>query len=421
VSIGLVLLGLLFLILVHELGHFVVAKAVGAKATKFYVGFPPPLIRRQHGETEYGIGAIPVGGYVRIVGMTRPQASDLWKVDDAVAEAAHRRPAEDDDRFGASVGVLRERLNDGDLDQADAAATTALATLEEERELLDPRTAAEARKDLTRLAEEADPRAYWRLPVWKRISIIAAGPGANLLTALVILTVYFMVGTPIMDVSQRVESVNAGWPAATAGLQSGDRIVGVNGAELPPDGVRKAIQESNGAPLVLTVERDGQRVELESITARKSEDGYLLGFRFDLERVGTKSYNPVEALDKSVRTIGWVTRETVKTLGSVVTSSESRDQLSTPVGIVDQGAPTVKQGTFPGVLALISLALAIFNLLPFLPLDGGHIVFALAEKVRGGRPISRVVFERVSVVGIALMLVLFLFGLTNDIDRLSSP
>ena len=185
--------------------------------------------------------------------------------------------------------------------------------------------------------------------------------------------------------------------------------------------MRDAIQASNGASLVLTVERDGERVQLQPVSPRKGDDGWLLGFRFGTERVGTKNYNPIEALDKSVRTIGWVTRETVKTLGSVVTSQESRDQLSTPVGIVDQGAPTVKQGTFPGVLALISLALAIFNLLPFLPLDGGHIVFALAEKVRGGRPISRAVFERVSVVGIALMLVLFLFGLTNDIDRLSSP
>lgn len=420
-SIALVLLGLLFLILVHELGHFIVAKAVGAKATKFYVGFPPPLIRRQHGETEYGIGAIPVGGYVRIVGMTRPQASDLWKVNDAVAEAAHRRPAEDDDRFGASVGVLRERLDSGELDRADEAATSALATLEDDRELLDPRTAAEARKDLTRLAEEADPRAYWRLPVWKRISIIAAGPAANLLTALIILTAYFMAGTPIMDLSSQVESVNSGWPAQASGLQSGDRIVAVNGSELKAIAVRDAIQASNGASLVLTVERDGERVQLQPVSPRKGDDGWLLGFRFGTERVGTKEYNPIEALDKSVRTIGWVTRETVKTLGSVVTSQESREQLSTPVGIVDQGAPTVKQGTFPGVLALISLALAIFNLLPFLPLDGGHIVFALAEKVRGGRPISRVVFERVSVVGIALMLVLFLFGLTNDIDRLSSP
>jgi regulator of sigma E protease len=421
VSIGLVILGLLFLILVHELGHFVVAKAVGAKATKFYVGFPPPLIRRQRGETEYGIGAIPVGGYVRIVGMTRPQASDLWKVNDAVAEAAHRRPADVDDRFGASVGVLRERLDNGDLDHADSAATTALATLEDERELLDPRTAAEARKDLTRLAEETDPRAYWRLPVWKRISIIAAGPAANLLTALIILTCYFMAGTPIVDISQRVESVNANWPAQAAGLQAGDRIVAVNGSELKAEDVRNAIQASNGSTLVLTVERDGQRVQLQPVAPKQGEGGWLLGFRFGTERVGTKEYNPIEALDKSVRTIGWVTRETIKTLGSVVTSQESRDQLSTPVGIVDQGAPTVKQGTFPGVLALISLALAIFNLLPFLPLDGGHIVFALAEKARGGRPISRAVFERVSVVGIALMLVLFLFGLTNDIGRLSSP
>jgi regulator of sigma E protease len=100
---------------------------------------------------------------------------------------------------------------------------------------------------------------------------------------------------------------------------------------------------------------------------------------------------------------------------------DGRKDLTTPVGIVNESEKTVDTGWFPGVLALISLSLAIFNLLPFLPLDGGHIVFALAEKVRGGRPIPRAVFERVSVVGIALMLVLFLFGVQNDWGRLTSP
>jgi regulator of sigma E protease len=81
----------------------------------------------------------------------------------------------------------------------------------------------------------------------------------------------------------------------------------------------------------------------------------------------------------------------------------------------------VKEGTFPGLLALVSLALAIFNLLPFLPLDGGHILFALAERLRGGRPVPRAVFERVSAIGIVLMLMLFVVGLSNDLGHLSQP
>ena len=97
-----------------------------------------------------------------------------------------------------------------------------------------------------------------------------------------------------------------------------------------------------------------------------------------------------------------------------------RDQLTTPVGIVESSSDAVSAGYYPGLLAFISLALAIFNLLPFLPLDGGHILFALLEKVYR-RPIPRVVFERVSVVGIVLMLMLFTVGLNNDIGRLGGP
>ena len=306
-SIALVIAGLLFLILIHELGHFLVAKAVGAKATKFYVGFPPPLIRKQHGETEYGVGTIPLGGYVRIVGMTRPQPTDLWRVNDAVEEAAGRRDPDAPDQFGTAVADLRMRVDRQDLDGVAPSARTALLALEEERELLDPRTAAEARKDLDRLAEEADPRAYWRLDVWRRVAIIAAGPMANLLAALVILTLYFAHGTPVVDISSNVESVNSGTPAAAAGLQSGDRIVAVDGRPVEAADVRPAIQAANGAPLTLTVERDGQEVVLDPVSAEQSADGWLLGFRFDTERVGTRSYG-WGSIEKSVSTIGDVTR-----------------------------------------------------------------------------------------------------------------
>ena len=99
---------------------------------------------------------------------------------------------------------------------------------------------------------------------------------------------------------------------------------------------------------------------------------------------------------------------------------KGRDQLTTPVGIVESSSDAVSAGYYPGLLAFISLALAIFNLLPFLPLDGGHILFALLEKVYRRRPIPRVVFERVSVVGIVLMLMLFTVGLNNDIGRITN-
>jgi regulator of sigma E protease len=224
----------------------------------------------------------------------------------------------------------------------------------------------------------------------------------------------------VIDISSQVQSVNAGTPAAAAGLLGGDRIVAVNGERVQAADVRPAIQAANGAPLTLTVQRGGDEVALTPVRAERSPDGWLLGFRFDTERVGTRSYGVWGSVDKSVRTIGVVTRESLSVLGTVF-RDQSREQLSTPVGIVDQGSQTVKEGSFPGLLALISLALAIFNLLPFLPLDGGHILFAVLEKVRGGRPISRSVFERVSVVGIAFMLVLFFIGITNDISRISSP
>ena len=114
-----------------------------------------------------------------------------------------------------------------------------------------------------------------------------------------------------------------------------------------------------------------------------------------------------------------VTKGTILGLKDIVTPKGAK-QLTTPVGIVQSSSDAVSAGYYPGLLAFISLALAIFNLLPFLPLDGGHILFALAEKVYR-RPIPRVVFERVSVVGIVLMLMLFTVGLNNDIGRSRRP
>ena len=127
----------------------------------------------------------------------------------------------------------------------------------------------------------------------------------------------------------------------------------------------------------------------------------------------------VGAIGESVRVTGEVTQEIGRSLGRLVTGDGS--DVSRPVGIVQGSSEAVDQGTdtYLWVLGLISLSLALLNLLPLLPLDGGHIAFSLIEGIRG-RAVAREVYERVSVVGIAVVLLLFFIGLTNDIGRLGS-
>src|SRR3990172_1440509 len=131
-----------------------------------------------------------------------------------------------------------------------------------------------------------------------------------------------------------------------------------------------------------------------------------------------QSYSPGAAIVEAFQQTGEVTVVIGKSLGGIVTG-ETRDDVSSAVGIVEQSAQVVEAGFryYLGVLALISLSLALLNLLPLLPLDGGHIAFSIAEKVRG-RAIPREAYERASAVGIALVLLLFFIGLTNDINRL---
>ena len=179
--------------------------------------------------------------------------------------------------------------------------------------------------------------------------------------------------------------------------------------------VSNRIRASQGSPISVTVERDGETIELGPLQARLIEGRYRIGFVPEPVLV---KYGPGEAIVKAFDETGEVTVAIGKSLGGIVTGS-TRDDVSSAVGIVEQSSQVVEAGLryYLGVLALISLSLALLNLLPLLPLDGGHIAFSIAEKIRG-RAIPRAAYERASVVGIALVLLLFFIGLSNDIDRL---
>jgi len=401
-TIFVAIVGLGLLVFIHELGHFVVSLALGMRPRRFYVGFPPALWKTSRNGIEYGIGAIPLGGFVKIPGMHRPAPVD---VDVGTSRALQEAPA-----LGGATSRLRNALATGDHDAA-RDALGVLRSLAAERELSSQASTALA-KGLDDLDDALGPDAYWRAPTWKRVAAIAAGPLANIALALVLFAGLYM--TSVGSATTTVDQVSPGSPAAVAGLAPGDRIVSIDGTAVQAEDISKLISGSEGKPLEVLVVRDGGLVALPRTSARESDGRYRLGFVLAGE--GLPAY---QAIGESFRLSWRVTREIGTSLGRLVTG-EGRQDISSPVGIVQGSSDAAKQGTenFLFVLGLISLSIALLNLLPLLPLDGGHIVFAVAEGIQG-RAVRREVYERVSVVGIGIVLLLFVIGLTNDIGRLS--
>jgi regulator of sigma E protease len=342
--------GFAALIVLHELGHFMAAKAVGMRVERFALFFPPLLFKVRRGETEYGIGAIPLGGYVRITGMN---------------------PNEE-------------------------------------------------------IPEELAPRAYYRQPVWKRIVVISAGPAMNVLVAFAILWGLFL-SEGKAEPTNRIASEALVEPARGV-LAPGDELISIDGRRGGPEVLRAATNRHRcprarpvdgclaATPAVVVVRRAG-RVRTFRLAPRYDAGAgrMRIGFAFDVDR---ESVGPGEAASLSVSAMWRVTKATVSALARIF-DPEQRKQISGVVGTSDALQNSIEFDTVQAlnVLAIISLSLAIVNLFPFLPLDGGHIFWALAEKVRG-RPVPFSVMERAGVVGFFLVMVLFLIGLTNDIDRL---
>jgi regulator of sigma E protease len=349
----LAVLGFVVLIILHELGHFTAAKAVGMRVERFSLFFPPLIWRKKVGETEYAIGAIPAGGYVKITGMN---------------------PSED-------------------------------------------------------LPDEVRTRAYTAQPVWKRITVIAAGPAVNLILAFVLIVAFFWLIGP-RDVTNNVAQVERGFPAHGQ-LQPGDEVVAVDGRRGDSSDFLEAIKRHTcpggrevdrcraAEPVKVTVVRDGRELPL-SLTPIYDARAERMRLGFAYAEGERQPLGFGTAVSTGADRFWFVTEETVK-LPARLLDAEDRKEISGVVGSYEVTRRTILDdiADVVGILAIISLSLAIVNLFPFLPLDGGHIFWSLVELVRR-RPVSYATMERASVVGFMLVLGLFLIGLTNDIDRLQN-
>ena len=344
--------GFALLIILHELGHFTAAKAVGMRVERFSLFFPPTLASKKVGETEYAIGAIPAGGYVKISGMN---------------------PSED-------------------------------------------------------LPDEVRTRAYYAQPVWKRIVVIAAGPAVNLVLAFVLLFVFFWAIGP-QDITTSVGQIEKDMPAYRV-LEPGDKLIAVDGVRGDPTRLSRQIQSHRcpgeqvdgckaATPATLLIEREGRRRTVEVTPVYDDETGRTrIGFGY--AQGGPRDPLPFgDAFDITADRFWFITRSTLE-LPARLIDPETRDDISGVVGSYEVTRQTILNDLEEviGILAIISLSLAIVNLFPFLPLDGGHIFWALVELVRR-KPVPYSVMERSGVVGFMLVIFIFLIGLSNDIERLS--
>lgn len=339
-----------FLIVFHEMGHFLVAKRVGVGVLKFSIGFGPKIFGRQYGSTEYVISAIPLGGFVKMVG-------------------------EDPEEEVSAV----------DLEYSFTAK-----------------------------------------PLWKRTAIVLAGPMANLLLAFVAFTAAFMFyGAQVPGEAALIGGLVKGMPAEVAGLKPNDMIVAVDGKSIENwEKLSEAINASAGKPLTLTVDRDGQRFDLP-ITPQPRDDKNIFGevqgtaFRIGIERgFLTQDVSTLAA----IRMGGYETVWWIKTLAlSVVKLIQGRipaDQIGGPILIVQAAGQHAQQGldNLLHFMAMISVNLAVLNLLPIPILDGGHLFFFLIEAILR-RPLAIRHREIAQQVGLVLLVGLMAFAIYNDIAR----
>ena len=371
---------------IHELGHFLAARALGTAVERFSIGFGRPIFHRtDKAGVEWRVGWLPIGGYVKFAG----------------------------DENAASVP--------------------------------DQEGLAELRRGIiAREGPQAIGRYFHFKPLWQRAIIVAAGPIANFLLAIVIFaTVLMTLGEPVAPA--RVDGVRAGSPAERAGLHAGDVVVRADGKRIDSFGdLQMIVLLHSGTPMEIVVRRQGREVRLTATPERGpvvDQLGHVqhlgtLGVEYERRPsdVQIRRYTPVEAVGAGVARTWERISTTLEYVGRLVTGRETAEQLSGPLGMaqlsgdiakktaeVSPNLPTLLANwaiTMLELVANISVGIGFLNLLPVPVLDGGHLLFYAVEAV-ARRPLAAKVQAAGYRVGLALVLGLMLFATWNDLQRLN--
>jgi regulator of sigma E protease len=468
-AIWVFVISLIAAIMLHEAGHFLTARRFGMRADRFFLGFGPTLWSTRRGETEYGVKALPLGGFVRIRGMSdlderlAPVPDHVFSPEAVAADrelvpaggAPMAGPA--DPTWSRLTAELRDRGTPADVTERIVARTR--AAVEPTTSLHDARVAvrhaitaevppSEQLGDLAhRLLEGDRGRFFSDRPAWQRAIVLVAGSAVHFLIAIVLLLALFLfTASQFVGVSPTVADVLEDSPAATAGLEPGDQLVAVEGTRSDDyEVLRDVIRERPGEATELTVVRDGAETTL-TVTPRLGEDP-VTG-----EQVGQVGFLPTEEFARlpagqAVREaftgpVGFVTQveQTFLAIGRVfgpegltglfsqATGGAERDaqgavSIVGAAGIAGQAA-AFGFSTLLLLIASINVFIGIFNLLPLPPLDGGHLAVLGIERAvnavrraRGRRDDFTVDPRAVAAVAVPVLAVLgFVFIALTFLD-----
>ncbi|MGH9803534.1 MAG: RIP metalloprotease RseP [Candidatus Acidiferrales bacterium] len=430
ILVGIFVLGLM--VLVHEWGHFVVAKLLGVRVDVFSIGFGPRIFGWRRGATDYRVSVLPLGGYVRMAG-DNPSENREGAPDEFLSQARWRRalivfagPA-----TNVVVAVLL-------LTGLYAVRFEKPAFLDEPARLEGVVPDSPAARVGLQAGDVIVEIAGARNPTWEKIQVETLLGGKESLTVTVARGEAEFTATVQPELQGPRQTPVVGWypydpvvvtsaepdlPAARAGLKAGDEIVAVDAAptsEIGPSGLVERVQGSKGAELTFTLRRNGQPLEL-SIAAEertwRGQTGYFLGVSLG-RRLHSVHLGPVAAFRQSIEDNLRFTGLLFALLQRLFTGRASVSSLEGPIGIVSLSgqAAQLGLGTLASLMAIISINLAVLNLLPVPILDGGHLALLAVEGV-WRRDLSLGFKERATQVGLVLLLLLFAVVMYNDIMR----